>query len=341
MQDVPRWSVRLASRLFASVVVAIGLGEARPGRADPPDAPAPSKEQVSERTADLLAVWSSLQSNVARMRLSISQDLVSSGEFAGARARWLRTGLAIEGGGPITERASIGISPRIAYENLSFDGSDRFTTSPGGERFDRFEDFLDASLSVGASYRFDHGIGAELVTAVNLRQEVGAAFDDSLRVGTSIAGTYRRGRWLQSRLGVGIGADLGDDKLRVSPVYRIRLKPRPDLTLEASGLRGKIEWDLRRDLQISLDAGLDGKQYRLDKRGRPPEGPGAGALQRRQTSVGLGFVYRFQDWLRISGSLGVVLEEKLTVIDEDGDKLDERQNKDPSVIAGLRFQLRR
>jgi hypothetical protein len=318
MQDVPRWSVRLASRLFASVVVAIGLGEARPGRADPPDAPAPSKEQVSERTADLLAVWSSLQSNVARMRLSISQDLVSSGEFAGARARWLRTGLAIEGGGPITERASIGISPRIAYENLSFDGSDRFTTSPGGERFDRFEDFLDASLSVG------------LVTAVNLRQEVGAAFDDSLRVGTSIAGTYRRGRWLQSRLGVGIGADLGDDKLRVSPVYRIRLKPRPDLTLEASGLRGKIEWDLRRD-----------KQYRLDKRGRPPEGPGAGALQRRQTSVGLGFVYRFQDWLRISGSLGVVLEEKLTVIDEDGDKLDERQNKDPSVIAGLRFQLRR
>jgi len=332
MRDVLR-------RAIGTVVIASLVGfAAGPVRANDP---APTREQVSERTAGLLAVWPSLWSNIGSLRVRLEERLLSSGEFSGARARWFRTGLTVEAGGPVTDRLSLGVSPSFAYETLTFDGSDTFTSSPSQDRSSRFDDFLDASLRVGSSYRFDHGLGLELVTSATIRQEVGAAFDESLRIGGSLAGTYRRGKWLRLRLGLGLGADLGDGKLRVSPVYRIKLRPHPDLSLEASGLRGAIVWDALPILQLAIAGGMESTQYRLDHRKGPPSGLGSGALQRRQADVRLETVYRYRKWLRIRADVGVALEQELSVLDEDGSELDRRNERDPSLILGLRFELRR
>ena len=325
--------------IFVSLVVASMLGSAaRLSRAD--DA-APTPEQVTERATDLLAAWSTFQSNVARLRYGIDEHLVSAGEFDGARARWFRTGLSVEGGGPITDRFQLGVSPTVAFETLTFDGSDTFATSIENGRAIRFDDFLDAAFHIGGSYRFDRGLGVEFGTSANLRQETGAAVDESLTVGGSLAGTYRRGRWLRLRLGVGMGADLGDGKLRASPTYRIQLRPHPEFMLEVSGLTGSIAWDASRLLQLALAGGLQSTQYRLDRRGGPPTGLGSGALQRRRASIGLEAQYQILSWLRIRSEVGIALVQELSVLDEDGAEIDARHERDPSPLVGIRFEVRR
>lgn len=302
--------------------------------------PAPSPEQLTERTEELRSVWSTFQSNVASLRFGIDERLVSAGVFDGARARWFRTGFSVEGGAPITDRFQIGLSPTVAIETLSFDGSDTFASSLVGHRSTRLDDFLDAALRLGATYRFDHGFGAEILTSTTLRQERGAEFAESLIVGGSVGGTYRRGSWLRLRLGVGVGSDLGDGKLRVAPVFRVQLRPRPDLMFESSGLKGLIAWDVTRRLQLAVAGGLESTQYRLDRRRGPPVGLGSGALQRRQSRVGLEADYRIRSWLRVRGDVGVALLQELTVLDEDGAEIDKREEHDPSPLVGIRFEIR-
>lgn len=302
--------------------------------------PAPSPEQLTERTEELRSVWSVFQENVASLRLGIDERLVSAGEFGRARARWFRTGFSVEGGGPITDRLQLGVSPSVAIETLSFDGSDTFTTSAASGRSTRLDDFLDAALRIGGSYRFDHGLGVELVSSSTLRQERGAELVESLIVGGSLGGTYRRGSWLRLRLGVGVGSDLGDGKLRVAPVFRIQVRPHPQFMLESSGLKGSVAWDASRRLQLALSGGLESTQYRLDRRRGPPVGLGSGALQRRQASVRIEADYRIRSWLRVRGDVGIALVQELTVLDEDGAQIDKREERDPSPLVGIRFEIR-
>jgi hypothetical protein len=161
-----------------------------------------------------------------------------------------------------------------------------------------------------------------------------------LIVGGSVGGTYRRGSWLRLRLGVGVGSDLGDGKLRVAPVFRVQLRPRPDLMFESSGLKGLIAWDVTRRLQLAVAGGLESTQYRLDRRRGPPVGLGSGALQRRQSRVGLEADYRIRSWLRVRGDVGIALLQELTVLDEDGAEIDKREEHDPSPLVGIRFEIR-
>lgn len=319
------------------MTIPIGWGVA-PAAAQERDL-APTPEQVLDRNEALDALTDALWTQLRRLRVDFENRLVSSGEFDGARARWYRTGLTVEGGVPISDRASFIVSPSFAFERLDFDGSDEFTISQSG-RASNPNEFLDASLRVGGGYRFDYGLGLELVTSANLRQEVGAAFTESLRVGGSLAGVYRRGRWLRLRLGLGLGTDVADGKLRFSPVYRIQIRPHERLTLESGGLNGALVWEASPLLELTLAGGLDSAQYRLDRRKRPPTGLGSGTLQRRQGSVGVAATFRFRDWLRLRGDLGVVLREELSVLDDDGEEVDVREENDPSVVLGLRIELR-
>ncbi len=298
----------------------------------------PSREQVAERERGILAALQTFRRDIAGLRIQLEQGLVSSGEFDGARTWWIRSGFGIQGGLPITDKINLGISPTIAVERLKIDGSSDFITSQNG-RDTRFTDFIDGALRIGADYELPKGFGLEAVTGASVRQEKGAAFDEALRFGGSIAATYRRGRWLRLRLGVGLGADLGDGQLRVSPVYRIKLRPLERLVLEASGLNGTIEWEATPRTTVSLTGGADGTQYKLERRSRPPQGLGDGTLQRRQKGMELGVVHRATDWLRIRGRFGLILDEELTVIDEDGIDVDSRVNRDPSFTTSVSFRF--
>ncbi len=298
-----------------------------------------TREQVTERTKGYLSVLEALRAGESGLRLRLEPALVSSGKFDGARIGWWRTGISVAGGLPLSERATLGISPSFAYEQLVSKRSDDFIISAEGRDSD-VADFIDAALNIGADYRFDGGFGAEIATRASVRQELGAAFDEALQIGGSLAGTYRYKKWLRLRLGVGLGTDIGDGKFRISPVYRIIIKPLGDLTLESSGLGGSAEWQATKKLALILSGGVDGTQYKLKRRARPPAGLGDGSLQRRQTEIVLGAVYRARKWLRIAADLGFVVAQELQVLDQRGRVVDERTDDSLSPSFRLRFEFR-
>lgn len=304
----------------------------------PPSAAAqdrkPTTEQLTERTRSLTALWELLRSRAAGLRIRADQGLVSTGEFDGARLAWLRSAVSVEAGVPLGDSLSVAFSPSFAWEHLWIEGSDDFNVSQD-RRDTRLTDFYESSFRAGASYRIDENWGGEIVAAFSARHETGADYRDAGQAGGSLALTYQRGDWLRLRLGLGLGSDISDSRLRFSPVFRILIEPWPGWTLESSGLGATLEWETTQRLTLALGGHVDGTQYRLDRRGSPPAGSGDATLQRRQTRLDLDLTYRLHEKLRLRAGLGVVLDEELSLIDEDGVDVDRRRNRDPSVTVGL------
>ncbi len=298
----------------------------------------PSPELVTERHRALLALWDTLMERIDGLRVRVDEQLLTSGEFDGARIWWLRSGVALEGGTALSESVHVGVSPSFAWERLAAEGDEKFVVGRGG-RDTEITDFLDTSLRVGASYDLDERWGLEGVAGFSARHETGADYGEALQAGGSFAIQHRRGRWLRLRLGLGLGSDLDDNRIRLSPVYRVVIRPTEGWTLESSGLTGSIQWDATPRTALSLAGGVQGSQYKLASRRDPPSGPGDGTLQRRQAQVELEWRHRYSSRLRLRAGVGLVLDEELSVFDEDGVELDRRRERDPSATLRLGFDL--
>ena len=300
----------------------------------------PTTEQVTERTRSFAALWDVLRARAAGLRIRADQDLISTGEFGGANLAWFRTAVSIEAGAPIGDSLSVAFSPAFAWEHLYVDGRNDFIVSQQ-RRDTRLTDFYESSFRLGARYDLNDSWGFEVGSGYSARHESGADYNDAGQAGGSLAVSYRRGSWLRLRLGLGLGSDIADRELRFSPVFRIQIRPHPDWTIESSGLGATVEWQTTRRLALALGGHVDGTQYRLDKRGRPPTGSGDATLQRRQAHIDLGLTYRLHDKFRLRTGIGLVLDEELSLLDEDGVDLDSRRNRDPSATfgIGLVFQL--
>lgn len=322
----------------AVFILALGLAASPPAVAEDRG---PTRAQVTERNEGLASLWDTLRGSVAGLRVRLRQELVSTGEFEGSRLAWIRSEIGFDAGLPLLDdRLKLGISPSFAWERLDVAGNDDFILSRSGRQAG-FSDFFDSSLRLGANYELERGFGVEAVTGWSARHEQGADVADGSQVGGSLALTYRRGRWLRMRLGVGIGADLDDRRARFSPVFRIVLRPHPRLALESSGAGATVEWDATDATRLSLGGHFDGTQYRLDKRGDPPAGTGDGTLQRRQTRIDLGFLHRFDRHIRVRAQVGVVVDEEIEISDQDGFTTERRRNRDPSaqLMVGLDLRL--
>ena len=71
----------------------------------------PTAEQLTERTQTFDALWEALRVSTAGLRFRFEEELVSTGEFDDAKFTWLRSGLSVEGGVPITDSFGIGVVP--------------------------------------------------------------------------------------------------------------------------------------------------------------------------------------------------------------------------------------
>lgn len=329
---------RTASR-FRYLVIGCALGLA-PLNTFAADDLAPTPEQVRERSAGFLSVWNALREGRSGLRVRLEPGLVSSAKYDGARLWWYRVGASAEAGIPVTDDFNVGISPSFAFEQALIKGSDAFLTTDTGLRQTEISDFFDGSLNIGGKYDYNENWGAEVVLRGNVRQESGAEFSDSFQIGGGLAATYQRGQWLRLRLGFGVGADLSDRKPRISPVYRIVLRPIPNVTLETSGLNGTASYDVTSRTVLSLSGGLEGTQYNLEKRTRPPIGLGRGTLQRRQSLMTFGVGHRFKDAIRVRAEIGLVFEQEIAVINSEGIVVDERRDRTPSANGQLRIEFR-
>jgi hypothetical protein len=168
------WS-NARGRRVAPLVAGLGLGlcAITMAGATSADELVPSPEQVTERTRSLLALWGALMDRLDGLRVRVDEQLLTTGEFDGARIGWLRSSLAVEGGTALTDAVHVGLSPSFAWERLIVKGNEEFVVGRGG-RDTEITDFLDSSLRAGASYDFNERWGLEGVAGFSARHETGA-----------------------------------------------------------------------------------------------------------------------------------------------------------------------
>ena len=174
----------------------------------------PTAEQFTERTQTFGALWDALWRRTAGLKIRVSDELVSTGEFDGARVTWLRSGFSIEGGAPITDSLSMGLSPFFAWEHMRVDDRGDFAESLTG-RDDRATDFYESGLRIGAAYTWNEEWGGELVTGFSARHESGARYVD---LSHRLSGTFR----LRGGLGIVLDEELSVNLDKAGDVFTRR-----------------------------------------------------------------------------------------------------------------------
>jgi hypothetical protein len=293
-----------------------------------------TQEQILEQDRTSRGLWFALQEGIAGLRVRISEDVNAGAQYDDTSVDWFRTGFALQGALPIPTLASgLGLSASTAVVSPVVHGSSRLFDLPGAKD-DPLDDLLDSALRAGVRIEIGKGFALAMGSGVSARHEIGADLQSALAVASSVGVAYRRSDWLRLQVGVGFGTSIDRAKLRVSPVFRIRVRPAPGVWLEASANEGRIEWQATERFELSLYGGIDSKRYRLSNRGGSV---GAGSLELENSEVGIGIRTGIGRHLRIRGELGVFLGQHIAVLDDDGNTVDAKDTNEPS--ASIRVTL--
>jgi hypothetical protein len=246
----------------------------------------------------------------------------------------------VELGGPLSRVASLGVRFDFGVRDFAFDGDGQFIDA-GKSSGEPFEELLEYSMSLGTRIRLVDGLDLELTGRGISRIEKGARFGSGLEGGGAVSFLGRYEDRVVLRLGVGLRSNFDDSSVHVSPVFRLRVRLHDRLWAETGGRGGRLEFTATDRVRIDLFGGIDGGRYRLDDRRDGPGGVGRGSVRLKQTNVGVGTRLTFWKALRVHLEAGVVLTQSIKIQDEDGDFVDERENRDPAfrgrVVLKWRF----
>jgi hypothetical protein len=325
-----RAQIRIVAAQLALFLLGNGLAVA-PAFGDADE----TQEQILEQDRTSRGLWDAFQRSIAGIRVRVSEDINAGSEYSDTRVDWYRTGLALDGALPIPSLSTgVGVSISSAVVAPVVHGSSELFDLPGAND-DPLDDLLDSSLRAGAQIEIGRGFALALNSGFAARHEIGADLQSALAFGSSLGVSYRRDNWLRLQLGVGFGTNIDRANLRVSPVFRIRLRPIPRVWLEAGLNGGQIEWQATDRFELSLFGGIDSKRYRLSNRGGSV---GAGSLELATSEVGIGARTRIGRHFRIRVDLAVLLGQHLSVRDDDGNTVDAKDTNEPSAAIGLTIE---
>ncbi|HEB88444.1 MAG TPA: hypothetical protein ENI85_02645 [Deltaproteobacteria bacterium] len=324
---------RIVSTIVVAGILAGLFGASPPAQGDTSE----TQEEILEQDRTLRGLWLGFQDRVAGIRLRAMEEVETGARYDDTNLDWVWTGLSIQGALPLPDpRRGLAVSFSTRVLTPIVRGSTRFVDLPGSPD-DPFDPMLDSALRVGGHIGFGRGFGLALGAGLAARHEIGADLKSALAVGGSIALEYRREDWLRVRLGVGMGTGIDRARLAASPVFRMRIRPRPDLWLEVGASGGRIEWAISPRLELSLFGGIDSRRYRLDERGGRL---GAGSIEIEKSEVGMGIRARVGRTLRVRGETAVVLGRRISILDEDRRSVDARDTREPSVALRIFIEWR-
>lgn len=294
-----------------------------------------SEEQILEQARTSQGLWDTVQDSIAGLRVKLSEDVNAGAEYGDTGVDWYRTGLSLEGALPIRKLdTGFGISLSSAVISPVIHGSSQLFDLPGTND-DPLDNLLDSSLRTGLLVEVGHGFSLAVNSGLSARHEIGADLQSALVVASSFGIDYRRNNWLRLQLGVGLGTSIDRADLRVSPVFRIRVRPVQGVWIEAGPNGGQIEWAATDRIDLSLYGGIDSKRYRLSNRGGSV---GAGSLELANSEVGIGIRTRVARDFRIRGEIGVLLGQHMTVVDDDGNTVDAVDTNEPSAAIRITIE---
>lgn len=201
---------------------------------------------------------------------------------------------------------------------------------------------VNKPFSQVTTVRLTPGVVVELDDRWSVQGGLFADFSGEADVNLGDAGTY--GGFVSVRYafsdrlsvvgGVSVRSVLEDD-VRVLPVIGIDWDITDRLNLATRGPGVRLTYFFSRDLDVSLLASYESRDFRLDRDSAISDG----VVRDQRVTVGIQAQYAVRPWLILRAEVGVVAWGELGFDDRDGDRL-ERLTTDPTPYVGASLTLR-
>ena len=273
------------------------------------------------------------------LRFQLAVEGAHDVSFEDADVSWLRTSGLIALQGPLSERWSAGVSVSAELLSPEVDGDASFLAATAGGG-DALRDLFESNLRAGARMmiRQRWSLGAEGYLTAKL--EPGADFGDGLKGGTLLGFGYRPSDAFDLMAGVKLGSRLDRPGVHAWPMLRMEWQITDRLELDLRNANLRLVFELRDGLELFGFGGARSDRYRLERRALGPLASEPGTLGIRDATVGAGLSWIPNEHLRVVGTLGTVVWQKLSVNDADADRIESRTSDGAAPIASLRIQAR-
>jgi hypothetical protein len=260
-------------------------------------------------------------------------------EYEDAEVSWLRTTGRVSIQGPVSEQWGLGAS--LSAELLSSDVDDEATfLAPAAGGGEPLRDLFESTFSIGARRTIHERWALRSDAYVSAKLETGANVGDSLRGGTVITLGYRRPDAFELVAGVKLGSRLDRAGLYAWPVLHVEWEITDRLAFEIHNADLRFAYSLRDGLELLGFGGARTDRYRLERRETGPLATELGTLSVRDATLGVGLRWYANEHLRIVGTVGAVVWQRLKVSDADTDEIASREAHGAAPVISLRVQAR-
>ena len=309
-----------------AIATALALA-AWPAQAQAPDAP---------RAAHSTAARASWRDG---LRLNLALEGAPDVDFGDADVSWVRTNGRIALQGPVSERWGLGVS--LSGEMLVSEVDDAATfLAPAADGDGPLRDLFESTLSAGMRRRIGERFAIGADGYVTAKLEPGAELGNSLKGGGVFSLLYRRSDTLSVAVGAKLGSRLDREGPFAWPTLRVEwhITPRLELDINNATVRlGYAVWD---GLELLGFASYRSDRYRMERRELGPLAADAGTIGVRSATLGAGVRWNLSEHVRLLGTVGLSVWQRLLVNDGDDARVASRESEGAAAVLALRLQTR-
>ncbi len=276
--------------------------------------------------------------DAAPFRFQLEGEGMFGADYGSADVSWARSMARLRIRGPVSERVELAF--RIYHDYAAFDFDGDTTSLPlGGGGGDPFDDLIDSGARFGASVRIHESWAVLAEGYVQSKLERGAELDSAWKGGGILGVGHRFSDDLDVALALKIGTRL-DRAATVWPNLRVRWHIADGWDLDLNNLQLRVTRELSEAWSVTGFTALRSQRYRLADRDGGPQGLGEGTLGNRFVPLGVEAEWRPRPRLRVMGSLGAVVWQRLKVNDEHGDEFDTESTSGFAPLVSLQVEAR-
>jgi hypothetical protein len=273
------------------------------------------------------------------LRATLTVEGTPEVDFGDADVSWVRTTGRLALQGPVSERWGLGVS--LSAELLQSDVDDRASfLAVAADDEGPLRDLFESTLSLGARRRIGERFALGADGYLSTKLEPGADLGDALKGGGFFTLLYRPSETFSFTAGVKLGSRFDRAGLFAWPVIRLEWQVTPRLEFEIQNANLRLAWAAWQRTELLLFGGAHTDRYRLERRASGPLSADAGTIGFRGANVGIGFRWNATEHLRVVGTAGVAVWQKLLIADASDDQIDSRELRGAAPVIALRLQAR-
>ena len=279
------------------------------------------------------------------LRLSLVTEGTYEADYGDADVSWVRTTGRASVQGPVSDNWGVGASLSTEFLSSQVDADPSFLAgaagapaAAGGEA--PLRDLFESTLTMGVRRRVRERFALGVDGVLSAKLEPGAELGDALKGGGVLSFAYRPSETFDLITGVKIGSRFDRGGVGARPLLGIEWNITPQLEMELRNTNLRFAYTARDGVELLVFAGMQADRYRLERRSSGPLADEPGTISFREATVGVGLRWFVTEHLRLSGTAGVTVWQRLQVNDASGREIASRDMEGVAPVIALRLQGR-